>query len=97
MVPGICICAVFKRVLQERGLAAAQMAIGDLHAGRVIDLDSSLTLSAAKISVELKLPMADSMILAPSLAHGATLWTRNEHFTGVEGLEFVDKQDKGFS
>jgi predicted nucleic acid-binding protein len=91
LVPVICIYEVFKRVLQQRGLLAAQAHIGDMFSAQVIDLDSSLALSAAKISVELKLPMADSIILATARAHHAVLWTQDEHFKGLQGVNYVDK------
>jgi predicted nucleic acid-binding protein len=64
LVPVICIYEVFKRVLQQRGLIAAQTNLSGLFTVQVIDLDSSKALSAAKISVEASLHMADSLILA---------------------------------
>ncbi|MDI6769781.1 MAG: type II toxin-antitoxin system VapC family toxin [Anaerolineales bacterium] len=68
LVPVICLYEVFKRVTQQRGLSAAQTNIGDMYAGRVIDLDASIALNAAQISIELQLPMADSLILATARA-----------------------------
>jgi predicted nucleic acid-binding protein len=95
LVPVICICEVFKRILQQRGLSQAQMHIGDMHAGKIIDLDTSLALSAAKISLELKLPMADSMILAVAQAHEATLWTQDEHFKDLDQVQFIERKPGG--
>jgi predicted nucleic acid-binding protein len=92
LVPVICIYEVFKRVLQQRGLIAAQTNAGDMFTGMVIDLDSSLALSAAKISVEANLPMADSLILATARSNNATLWTQDEHFLGMEGVKFVKRE-----
>ena len=39
-----------------------------MQQGLVVDLDASLALRAARISVDLKLPMADSVILATARA-----------------------------
>jgi predicted nucleic acid-binding protein len=89
LVPVICIYEVFKRVLQQRGLGAAQTHIADMYSGQVIDLDASLAISAAKISVEMKLPMVDSMILATARALDATLWTQDEHFKGLDGIKYI--------
>ena len=72
LVPVICIYEVFKRVLQQRGLGAAQTNIADMYSGQVIDLDASLAISAAKISAEMKLPMADSIIIATARSKNAT-------------------------
>lgn len=57
----------------------------------VVDLDSQLVLSAAKLSVDSGLPMADSVILAPARAHQATLWTQDADCEAVEGVEYVAK------
>lgn len=89
MVPVICIYEVFKRVLQQRGLGAAQTHIADMYSGQIIDLDTPLAMSAAKISAEMKLPMADSLIFATARALDATLWTQDEHFKGLEGVQYI--------
>ena len=58
--------------------------------GSLVDLTASLAMSAAVISVELRLPMADSMILAVVRAHDATLWTQDEHFKDLPGVNYVE-------
>ena len=63
-----------------------------LNSGKVIELDASLAISAAKISVEYKLPMADSIILAMVRAWQATLWTQDEHFKGLQEVQFIEKK-----
>lgn len=55
------------------------------------DLTAPLALSAAVISAELKLPMADSLILATARANNATFWTQDEHFQNVEGVKYIAK------
>ncbi len=91
LMPVICLYEVFKRVTQERGLSAAQTNINDMHEGQLIDLNASLALSAAQISIELKLPMADSIILATARAYNAILWTQDEHFQGLDGVKYIAK------
>ena len=59
--------------------------------GRVVDLDDSLALLAAELSVELKLPLADSIILASSREHNATLWTQDAHFKGLDDVKYIEK------
>ena len=91
LVPVICIYEVFKQVLQQRGLSAAHTSIADMHTGQVIELDVSLAVSAARLSAEMKLPMADSLILATARAQAAILWTQDEHFNGLEGVKYIPK------
>jgi toxin FitB len=92
LVPVICIFEIFKRVLSLFGLDTAEIRIADLYKGTTIELDAPLALSAAKISVELKLPMADSILLATARAYDATLWTQDEHFKGIEGVRFIGRK-----
>lgn len=92
LVPVICVYEVFKRILQLKGLDAAEIRIADLLKGQVLDLTSSEALSAAIISNELKIPMADSLILASARAHNATLWTQDEHFKNIPGVQYIEKK-----
>jgi len=92
VVPSISIYEVFKKVLQERGESEGFQAVATMQQGRVVDLDATLALRAAKISAELKLPMADSVMLATAQVHGATLWTQDVDFEGIEGVEYVEKK-----
>ena len=91
LVPVICIYEVFKKVLQNQGQALAEFRAADLLKGTVIDLTASLAMSAATLSAELKLPMADGIILATARAHDATLWTQDEHFKELEGVRYIEK------
>jgi predicted nucleic acid-binding protein len=89
LTPVICIYEVFKRILLQRGLSAAQTSAGDIFSGTVVNIDAALALSAAQLSANLKLPMADSLILAVAHAHQAVLWTQDEHFCGMEGVQYI--------
>ncbi|GAN33169.1 MAG: type II toxin-antitoxin system VapC family toxin [Candidatus Brocadia sp. AMX2] len=73
IVPTICIYEVFKRVYQQRGEGAALQAIALMHQGKIISLDDTSALHAAKCSIDHNLPMADSTILAISRLKKATI------------------------
>ena len=92
LVPTISLFEVFKRVLIEKNRDDALEAIALMKEGRMIDLDDSLALVAAELSYELKLPLADSIILATARAHNATLWTQDAHFKGMEGVKYIEKK-----
>jgi len=94
LVPTICLYEVFKRVLQEFGEERALDAMGIMSLGAIIDLDSQIAIHAAQISIELKLAMADSIILATALAYDAALWTQDEHFKNVEGVRYKEKRSR---
>jgi predicted nucleic acid-binding protein len=94
LVPTICVCEVFKRILQQRGEDDALQAAALMRQGRTVDLDFSLALSASKLGQEWKLPLADSIILATARAHGATIWTQDADFEGLEGVRLVKKSKR---
>lgn len=92
IVPSISIYEVFKRVLGQRGEGEALQAIAVMQQGSVVDLDASLALRAARISVDSGLPMADGVILVTARAHDATLWTQDSDFKGMEGVRYVERR-----
>jgi len=91
IVPAVSIFEVFKRVLQQRGEAAALQASALMQQGRVEVLDASSAMVAAKLSHELKLPMADSIMLATARRFDAELWTQDADFAGLPGVHYLPK------
>jgi predicted nucleic acid-binding protein len=92
LVPTICLLEVFKRVLQQRDESAALRAVAQMQTGKVVDLDRALALSAAKLSLDTKLPLADSVILATARAHHATIWTQDADFSKIPGVQYAAKR-----
>lgn len=91
LVPSISIFEVFKRVLILRSEDEALQVSMAMKRGRVIDLDTSLALEAARLSATLKLPLADSIILATARAFNATLWTQDADFRDMIDVQFVER------
>ena len=91
IVPTLTIFEVFKRVAQLNGESAAIEAVGLMTQGRTVELSSSIALEAARVSLEMRLPMADTIILATARLEGAVLWTQDAHFEGIDGVEFRAK------
>ena len=94
IVPSICILEVFKRVSQQRGESSAFQAVFVMQQGKVVNLDISVALSAARISADLKLPLADSVILATAQACDAVIWTQDADFRGIKGVKYIAKRGK---
>ena len=92
LVPVICMYEVFKKLLLQSGDNEAQIHVSDMKQGKIIEIDESLALSAAKLSAELKLPMADSLILATARTNNAILWTQDEHFKDLDGVKYIEKK-----
>jgi predicted nucleic acid-binding protein len=43
-------------------------------------------------SYTLRLPMADSIILATARAYDAVLWTQDAHFEGLDRVRYIEKR-----
>ncbi len=91
IVPSITLYEVFKKLLQELDEDRALFVLAHMKQGRVIDLDAPLALYAAQLGIEHKLPLADSVIFATALKHGATLYTQDEHFKGLKQVRYLEK------
>lgn len=92
VVPTISLYEVFKKVFRERGEEDALALVGHMRQAQVIDLDATLALEAGKLGIDFQLPLADSVILATARAYRATLWTQDEHFKGIPGVQYIPKR-----
>ena len=88
VVPSLSILEVFKWILRERGEGLALQAAALMQQGQVVDLDVALSIRAAKLGLEHKLPLADSVMLATAQTYGATLWTQDADFDGLPGVRY---------
>jgi len=83
---------VFKVVLRQRGESEALRAVALMQEGQLIDLSSTIALHSAKLSTDLKIPMADSVMPATVRELDAVLWTQDSDFAGIEGVRFIAKK-----
>jgi toxin FitB len=91
LVPAICFYEVYRHILRQRGDEPAEMAAAQMRTGQVVDLTVDIAVSAATIGHDLKLAMADSVILATARAFGATLWTQDADFREIDGVKYRQK------
>ncbi len=91
IIPTICLYEVCKRVLVQFDEERALVAMGNMYEGMVVELDRTIAIDAAHLSIALKLSMADSLILATARAYDAVLWTQDAHFKGIEGVRCIEK------
>lgn len=92
LVPSITIFEVFKVVLRERDEDAALVAVSLMKQGHLVDLSFELSIQAAKLSHDFKIPMADSIILATAQAYDCTVWTQDSDFKEFKNVKFFPKQ-----
>ena len=87
-VPSIVLFEVYRHVARHVGREEALSVVAALHRSTLVELDASLALEAAELSLGTGLAMADSLILATTRALGATLWTQDADFDGMEDVRF---------
>lgn len=88
IVPVICLYEVYKATARECGEEAAIEAVAIMRQGVVKEIHEPTALHAAQLSIQHRLPMADSLILAIAKENNATLWTQDSHFKGLRDVQF---------
>jgi len=91
IVPAIVVYEVFKLILRTKGEKEAHKVVAAMRQSQIIDIDESLALSGAKLALQHRLAMADSLIYAVALAHGATLWTQDDDFSHIPDVRYFVK------
>lgn len=92
VVPAICLLEVFKVVARQRGEGDALQAVAIMRQGEVVDLDAALALGAARVALDHKLPLADSVVYTTARAVGGVVWTQDEDFDGLPDVRYFPKQ-----
>jgi predicted nucleic acid-binding protein len=88
LVPTLCLFEVYRHMLRHIGREEALEVVAAMRGGVVVELDDRLALEAAELSVETKLALADSIVLATARAHDAELWTQDSDFDGMAGVRY---------
>lgn len=91
VVPTICIYEISKVILRESDENHLIQALAAIQKGRIVDLTSSISTTAAMISLKYKLPMADSIIYTTAKCFNATVWTQDIDFKGLPNVNYIPK------
>jgi toxin FitB len=92
IISSLNLCEVYKKVLTEKDEDHAIEVAGLMQQARVIDLDSIISLNAAKISCEHNIPMAGSIIYSTARLYNSILWTMDSDFNGLNGVRYFKKR-----
>lgn len=91
IVPASIQYELYKWVARHNGVQPALEAIALTEQARVIPLSTSLALSAADFSAELKLSFADAIIYAAARFHQVELVTSDYHFKDLPAVTCFTK------
>jgi toxin FitB len=94
IVPAIVIYEVFKKISRDFDEDKALIAIAHMKQAKVVDMDETIAIHAAKISNEKKIPMADSIIYATATIYNATVYTQDDDFKELKGVKYFAKKSK---
>jgi len=95
IVPVITIYEVFKVVLRESSESEALQVVAAMQKGTIIDLTTSIAMNASRLSLQYKLPMADSIILSTAQAYECLIWTQDSDFENLPDVKFFPKIKAG--
>jgi len=82
---------VYKKILSEKDNNAAIQAIALMQQPNVVDVTEPISILAARLSINLKIPMADSIIYATAKMYNAIIWTQDSDFKNLEGVKYFIK------
>jgi toxin FitB len=85
-VPSVVMYEVYKKLFHDRGKTVADRFASQAMRHVVVPLDEMLALSAARLSLDHHLSMADAIIYATAQAQHATLVTGDQHFRDLPGV-----------
>jgi toxin FitB len=91
ITPTIILYEVYKHSKRLRGEEGALNAVAAMQKTVVVPLNDELSLIAADLSIEHKLPMADAIILATAQLYDAEVVTSDADFNGVPGVTYIPK------
>lgn len=89
IVPTVVLYEVQKALLLKAGKTAADIFISEALRRIVVAFDEDLALSAAQLSIDYKIPMADAIIYATARQHHAQLVTGDSHFANLPGVTII--------
>lgn len=91
ITPVIVTYEVYKRLKRELSEDDGIVAVSAMQRTRVVAIDEEIALSAADLSLEHGLAMADAMVLATAMKFRAELITSDRDFEQIPGVTYLPK------
>lgn len=91
LTPSVVLYEVYKWVKRERGEEEALLVAAQLQKTELAPLTSTIALTAADMSLEHGLAMADAIVFATAAVHEAELITSDRDFASLAGVTYLEK------
>lgn len=92
LTPVIVLYEVYKRLKRDLSEDDAIVAVSAMQRTQIVAVDQQLALTAADLSLEHGLAMADSLILATARSFRAELVTSDVDFDGIPDVTYLPKK-----
>ena len=92
VTPVIVVYEIYKRLKRDLSEDDAIVAISAMQRTRIVGIDQELALSAADLSLEYSLAMADALVFATARRFEAELITSDRDFDGLPGVVYLPKK-----
>lgn len=94
VTPVIVIYEVYKRLKRELSEDDAVIAVSAMQRSRVVPVDQEIALTAADLSLDHSLAMADALVLATARKFHAELVTSDGDFEALDGVTYLAKKPR---
>jgi predicted nucleic acid-binding protein len=91
LVPTIALFEVHRVLSRSLPTELVQRCLNVMRLGRVLDLTDPRAVSAAELARRHQLAMADAVMYSMALELGATFWTQDVDYQGLEGVRYFAK------
>ncbi|MDP3284563.1 MAG: type II toxin-antitoxin system VapC family toxin [Desulfobacterales bacterium] len=91
LVPTIAVFEVHKILSRSLPHELVDRCLDVMRLGRVLDFTDSRAVAASKVSRQHRLALADSAMYSMAMEYGATFWTQDSDYDGLEGVRFFTK------
>lgn len=91
LVPTIALFEVHKVLSRSLAVNLVDRCLDVMRLGRVLDFTDARAIAASKVSRQHRLALADAAMYSMALEHGATFWTQDIDYDGLNGVRYFAK------
>jgi predicted nucleic acid-binding protein len=88
LVPTIALFEVHKVLSRSLPADLVKRCLDVMRLGRVLDLTAPRAIAASQVAARHKLAMADAAMYSLAQEFGATLWTQDVNYAGLDGVQY---------
>ena len=91
LVPTIALFEVHKVLSRSLPAGLVSQCLDVMRLGRVLDLSGRRAIAASQVAAQHKLAMADAAMYSMAREFGATFWTQDVDYQGLDGVQYCAK------